>query len=124
MSDTQLNPHLESNSVTTTQSQLNTQLHVLNPRYIDLQNESINHAGYFEGKESHFKLTIVSEDFAGKRLVARHQMVYAAVNSLLTQGGGTVHALAIHAYTPDEWQMLLASAGQSPLSPNCAGQNQ
>lgn len=89
----------------------------LQPQYIELINESMNHAGYFEGKESHFKLTVVSDAFTGKRLVARHQLIYDLVADLLTSQGGNVHALAIHAYTPDEWQ------GQSPDSPNCAGQN-
>lgn len=92
-------------------------LQSLQPTHLSLVNESLNHAGYFEGKESHFKLTIVSDHFIGKRLVARHQLVYDLVSDLLTSKGGNVHALAIHAYTPDEWQ------GQSPDSPNCAGQN-
>lgn len=92
-------------------------LQSLQPQHIALINESMNHAGYFEGKESHFKLTIVSDAFTGKRLVARHQLVYDSVADLLTSKGGNVHALAIHAYTPDEWQ------GQSPDSPNCAGRN-
>lgn len=104
-------------STTPTADALNTELQALQPQYIQLINESMSHAGYFEGKESHFKLTIVSDDFEGKRLVARHQLVYNLVNSLLTSQGGQVHALAIHAYTPIEWQ------GQSPDSPLCAGQN-
>ncbi|MGO2018964.1 MAG: BolA family protein [Psychrobacter sp.] len=96
---------------------LNTELQSLQPKYLELINESMDHAGYFDGKESHFKLTIVSDVFEGKRLVARHQLVYEQVNSLLTSQGGQVHALAIHAYTPIEWQ------GQSPNSPSCAGQS-
>lgn len=103
----------------TIKHQLTEQLQALNPTYLDLQNESMNHAGYFDGKESHFKLTIVSDNFANQRLVARHQKVYGAVANLLTQDGGTVHALAIHAYTPEEWQQQ----GTSPDSPNCAGKN-
>lgn len=97
---------------------LTQKMQVLQPQHLDLINESMSHAGYFEGKESHFKLTIVSDDFAQKRPVARHQMVYAIASELLTSQGGTVHALAIHAYTPEEWQ------GDSPDSPNCTGQNQ
>lgn len=89
----------------------------LHASYQELINESMHHAGFYEGKESHFKLTIVSDAFTGKRLVQRHQMIYALVNDLLAQGGGSIHAFSIHAYTPDEWQ------GQSPASPNCAGQN-
>ena len=104
-------------STTPTANALNSELQALDPQHIELLNESMNHAGYFEGKESHFKLTIVSEAFEGKRLVARHQLIYGLINSLLTSQGGQVHALAIHAYTPVEWQ------GQSPDSPLCAGQN-
>ena len=91
----------------------------LNPVFVDLINESMNHANYFDGKESHFKLVIVSPAFVEKRLVQRHQLVYQTVNHLLAQGGGRIHAFAIHAYTPDEWQNL----SQVPNSPNCAGQN-
>ena len=94
-------------------------LSALSPSYLTLDNESQNHAGYFDGKESHFKLVIVSSEFYQKRLLTRHQMVYALANPLLTANGGSIHALAIHAYTPDEWQAL----GSAPDSPNCAGQN-
>lgn len=94
-------------------------LEPLGASHVALENESHAHAGYFDGKESHFKLTIVSDVFANLRLVARHQKIYALVQPLLTANGGTVHALAIHAYTPDEW----ATLGASPDSPTCAGQN-
>nr|WP_083932658.1 BolA family protein [Psychrobacter lutiphocae] len=93
------------------------------PEHVELVNESMNHAGYFEGKESHFKLTVVSEQFAGKRAVARHQLIYKLVDELMTSQGGTIHALAIHAYTPDEWQQLTQDKGTVPASPLCAGQN-
>ena len=62
---------------------------------------------------------IVSSEFAGKRPVMRHQAVYQQINDLLMVNGGNVHALAIHAYSPDEWQ----SQQIAPQSPNCAGQN-
>lgn len=94
-------------------------LQALQPSIYQLENESMRHAGYFDGKETHFKLTIVSDAFAGKRLVQRHQLVYGLVNDLLAQGGGQIHAFSIHAYTPAEWQAV----GQAPASPNCAGQN-
>ena len=47
------------------------------------------------------------------------QAVYQQINDLLMVNGGNVHALAIHAYSPDEWQ----SQQIAPQSPNCAGQN-
>ncbi|MFB6348721.1 BolA family protein [Moraxella marmotae] len=101
---------------TPTATALTQALQALSPSHLTLDNESHMHAGYFDGKESHFKLTVVSSAFAGLRLAARHQKVYALVNPLLTSAGGTVHALAIHAYTPDEW----ADMGQAPDSPVCA----
>ena len=103
----------------TTATTLEKILQDLQPTYLELINESMNHAGYFAGKESHFKLTIASDAFTGKRLVARHQLVYDLVSAQLTSQGGSVHALAIHAYIPQEWQQQ----SQSPDSPNCAGQN-
>ncbi|MBR7551108.1 BolA/IbaG family iron-sulfur metabolism protein, partial [Mycobacterium tuberculosis] len=51
--------------------------------------------------------------------VQRHQLVYGLIHALLSQGGGQIHAFSIHAYTQAEWQAV----GQSPESPNCAGQN-
>lgn len=95
--------------------EVNKRLQKLANAYQELINESNNHAGYYDGKETHFKLTIVNDEFAGKRLVQRHQFIYHLLQDLLVQGGGQIHALAIHAYTPDEWQ------GQSPNSPKCAG---
>lgn len=104
---------------TPTADAIMTAMQSLDPTHLSLDNESHKHAGYFEGKESHFKLVVVSQAFTTKRLVARHQMIYALVQPLMTANGGTVHALAIHAYTPDEW----AAQSQAPDSPNCAGQN-
>lgn len=101
----------------TTQDLLIQALSTLVPVHISLDNESHMHAGFYEGKESHFKLVIVSDAFDGKRLAARHQMIYALINPYLIANGGTVHALVIHTYTPDEWQ------NNAPDSPNCAGQN-
>lgn len=98
----------------TLQSQLETRLQTLAPQVLRIDNESRGHGGYYEGKESHFKVTIVSEAFAGLRLVQRHQKVYALAGELL--GAGGIHALAIHAYTPAEW------TDEVPASPQCAHQ--
>lgn len=89
----------------------------LAPTFLQLENESRDHAGYFDGKESHFKLTIVSADFDGVRMVARHQKVYALLGDLLRKNGGTIHALAIAAFTPDEY----ATTNATPKSPTCKG---
>lgn len=103
----------------TTYDQLLQILTALNPTFVALENESHNHHGYFDGKESHFKLTIASCDFDGLNLVKRHQKIYALASPLMTAQGGTIHALAIHAYAPDEWEKV----GVSPDSPVCASKN-
>ena len=94
------------------EQQLKARLSALSPVYLEVVNESAGHGGYFPGKESHFKAIIVSESFAGLRLVQRHQKVYAAAGDLL--GPGHIHALAIHAFLPEEWK------GQDTSSPECA----
>ena len=53
-----------------------------------------------EGEGQHFYATIVSSDFAGKRLVQRHQMVYEALGDRMK---AEIHALSIKAFTPDEF---------------------
>jgi BolA protein len=86
------------------------------PELIEVINESRGHGGYYEGKESHFKVVIVSQAFEAVRLVKRHQLVYQACQAQLAAG---VHALAMHTYTPAEWQAL----SQVPSSPACMGHN-
>ncbi len=73
------------------EQQLKDRLAQLSPTHLDVVNESSGHGGYFPGKESHFKTVIVSQAFAG-----------------------LIHALAIHAFLPEEW------AGQDTTSPACA----
>ena len=48
---------------------------------------------------THFDAVIVSAEFAGKRPLQRHQMVYATLGDKM---GGEIHALSIQALTPDE----------------------
>ncbi len=67
------------------------------------------------GSETHFRVVIVSADFAGKPLIVRHRMVYGLLNEEMA---GPVHALALHTYTAEEWRYRL---GQAPLSPPCQG---
>ena len=96
----------------TLEQQLIERLQSLAPSHLDVINESAGHGGYFTGKEYHFKVSIVSDAFAGLRLVQRHQKIYAAAGDLLSPG--KIHALAIHAYLPTEW------TGTAPASPECA----
>ena len=52
------------------------------------------------GSEGKFVAEVVSEDFAGKSIIARHKLVYACVNNEITTGA--LHALTIIAKTPNE----------------------
>tara|TARA_B110000503_G_scaffold143500_1_gene245345 strand:- start:4999 stop:5319 length:321 start_codon:yes stop_codon:yes gene_type:complete len=82
--------------------------------YIDVTSESHMHS-VPAGSESHFKVVLVSDSFAGKRLVQRHQLIYGL---LAEQLAGPVHALALHTYTSEEWA---EKNGNAPTSPNCLG---
>ncbi len=84
----------------------------LAPEYLSVENESHMHS---RGEDSHFKLTMVSEQFAGLRPVQRHQKVYGILADELAAG---VHALAIHPFTVEEWQQR---HGEVPASPTCLG---
>ena len=48
---------------------------------------------------THFEAVVVSAEFAGKRPLQRHQLVYKTLGDLM---GGEIHALSIQALPPDE----------------------
>lgn len=54
-----------------------------------------------EGDGQHFQATIVSSAFAGKRLIQRHQMVYAILGDRMRE---EIHALSMKTLTPEEFQ--------------------
>jgi acid stress-induced BolA-like protein IbaG/YrbA len=51
--------------------------------------------------QGHYEAVVVSPQFAGKRSVPRHQMVYAALGGRV---GNEIHALAVKTFTPEEWE--------------------
>lgn len=53
-----------------------------------------------EGDGRHFSALIVSEAFAGKRPLARHQIVYAALGERMRE---EIHALSMKTLTPEEY---------------------
>ena len=86
------------------------------PGHLEISNESHMHsapAGHTGPRESHFKAVIVSDAFAGKRLIQQHQAVFASLGDTM----GKIHALALHTYTPAEW----AARAGAPDSPACKG---
>jgi len=90
---------------------IESKLSALNGEVLNVENESHMHS-VPENSETHFKVILVSEEFEKIRAVKRHQMVYALLKDELA---GPVHALALHLYTPEEWQ------GKAPDSPDCLG---
>jgi acid stress-induced BolA-like protein IbaG/YrbA len=57
-----------------------------------------------EGDGRHWYATIVSTSFEGKRLIQRHQQVYATLGGRMATD--EVHALSMKTYTPAEWAAL------------------
>ncbi|MCU0765939.1 MAG: BolA/IbaG family iron-sulfur metabolism protein [Gammaproteobacteria bacterium] len=84
------------------------------PLHLEVVNESHMHS-VPPGSESHFRVTVVSEAFTGRRLVERHRAVNEA---LAVELAGPVHALALHTLTPEEW---FARGGSVRESPPCLG---
>ena len=98
------------------QNAIQNKLQTLAPEYLEVINESYMH-NVPAGSESHFKVVVVADAFSGTMLVARHRKV----NELLAEEiAGPVHALSIHAMTPEEW---FESGAKSPDSPECLGGN-
>ena len=65
---------------------------------IDDSHTPAGHAGA-RGGQGHFSVAIVSAAFAGKLPLARHRLVYAALDELMQ---ADIHALSIRARTPEE----------------------
>ena len=76
-------------------------LSVLAPESVQIEDESAQHAGHegARGGGGHYKLTLVSAQFAGRPLQARHRLVYEALGPLMRS---EIHALSIQAFAPDE----------------------
>jgi len=99
------------------QTQIEHKLATLEPVVVQVENESHRH-NVPANSETHFKVTLVSSRFEGLMPVKRHQQIYALLADELS---GPVHALALHLYTPEEWQ---TRGGERPDSPNCRGGGQ
>ena len=73
----------------------------LAPERLEVIDESYQHNGHAgangTGFGTHFRVRIASHNFTGMSRVARHRLVYDALQDFIAQG---VHALAIEANTP------------------------
>ncbi len=74
---------------------------VLQPSQLEVIDESHQHQGHAgangSGFGTHFRVKITAGAFAGKSAVARHRLVYDALQDFMEQG---LHALAIEARSP------------------------
>lgn len=68
---------------------------------VELIDDSHLHAGHAGARDGggHFRVRVVSPDFAGLRTLQRHQLVYRLLGELMQTD---IHALSISALTPDE----------------------
>ncbi len=68
---------------------------------VELIDDSHLHAGHAGARDGrgHFRVRVVSQDFAGLRTLQRHQLVYRSLGELMQTD---IHALSITALTPDE----------------------
>lgn len=73
----------------------------LRPTLLQIEDDSAQHVGHAgaAGGGGHYRVRIVAEAFMGKPPLQRHRMVYDALGQLM---GTAVHAVSIHAQTPEE----------------------
>ena len=72
----------------------------LNPNRLEIVDESRMHVGHSgHGGAGHFQVHIVSEKFNGLATLARHRLVYSALENMMP---AEIHALSIKAETPNE----------------------
>jgi BolA protein len=79
-------------------NELRRALHTDQVELIDDSHLHAGHAGARDGR-GHFRVRVVSPDFAGLRTLQRHQLVYRSLGELMQTD---IHALSIAALTPDE----------------------
>ncbi len=75
----------------------------LSASYVEVIDQSHLHAGHSEAKSSgggHYSVLVISQVFKDKTTLERHRMIYQALSEEFKT---SIHALAIKAYTPEEY---------------------
>lgn len=65
-------------------------------------------AQVFSDDNTHYAALVIASQFDGLRSIARHQLVYGCLGSLM---GNEIHAMSIKAHTPAEWDVLQNAEG-------------
>ena len=74
----------------------------INISQIEIIDQSANHEDHpGNSGGGHYKALIISNDFSGKTLVERHQMIYKALGKLMTN---EIHAFSMQTYTVSEFK--------------------
>lgn len=76
----------------------------MNPNDIKqmIENGLTGSEAYVEGDGAHFQAIVICSSFTAKSRIQKQQMVYDTVRAQLLDG--TLHALSVKAYTPEEWK--------------------
>lgn len=85
-----------SNRIERLRARLAERFRPLELEVIDESHQHLGHAGAADGR-GHFRVRIVAEAFRGLSPLARHRLVYAAVDELLRTD---IHALALDVRPP------------------------
>ncbi len=71
------------------------------PFHLVVEDEGAAHAAHAGAQAGgHFRVLLVSPDFAGQTRIVRHRQIYEALTPWMHKG---IHALAIRALTPEEF---------------------
>ncbi len=98
---------------------------VYSPNDLEIVNESDLHSGP-KGRESHFKVFIVSEMFKGLKSIDKQKHVYETLKDIMPR----IHALALKTLSPDQLKSgssfiptkssSAVNAAKKFKSPNCS----
>lgn len=83
----------------------------LHPLHCIIEDETHLHHVPLDG-ETHFKLTIVADEFSSLKLVDRHKYLFELLHAEFKTG---LHALSLKLYSPAEWE----KQATIPPSPAC-----
>lgn len=81
------------------------------PMMLTVEDESNNHH-VPENAQTHFKIVMTAEQFAGQTRVQRHRLINTLLKREFDNG---MHALSMFLYSPEEWK----NKQHVPQSPNC-----
>ncbi|MCB1688170.1 MAG: BolA/IbaG family iron-sulfur metabolism protein [Halioglobus sp.] len=74
-----------------------------------LQNHMPDCEFHVEGEGSHYDIAAIGSVFEGLRPVKKQQLIYAALTDHIANG--SIHAVNIRTYTPEQWQAQAPAAG-------------